>query len=602
MANAYNFYQNNSKALSLQNGYKYIIIEKNSILQPFSSSENVTNVTNLLSGQFVNCINNDLKPDKIKLLSVLNVDSEEAKQKITKQLQMLKIETSDNRTCIVSSQEQFVTPEKIVHTSDLQFNQLIAVTPQKENIVVTNNSRRLVLTEEFMDEKLKSFVYNAKDKHKQELKAMGYLPLYSDDSRLITLAGIIGYELTDGCASISHNCARMYFVFGCEEDGEKFNKDLNSLGFDSHLITKNHCYQTRVVTGESYQTTTWVIKIAGAFASLLLLLDIYPGRRLDQDTMFVPNFVLSGNEKIVASFLSGIFGGDGSRISMVQNGTIYQSNMARLCLTKSERCINNLYIFLSNIEILLNHFGIKTLGISQTRKYTHNNITRIQLGLQVSTEAPNVIRFFNLFEFKYCIEKEQISFYSITYLKTKMRIYENKVEKRKEFLNLISQVKNTLIEKELNQKIVLIKDQINSKELYEKIYQQELMKITNSLDSKEGRKKVFDYIWITLNYRNLNPIKGNKSFYNKIYAIVMHQQSDCKVFKKELDYVKWMNDIPFLEILPVFKEMRIHHTIVKWAPVTNVQKIENEKDLCILVFQSEKDVFIPVNGFLIKTC
>lgn len=593
----YNFYKQYSKFVNFGDQYKYIIVENNCLLQNYFDSRPVSNLN---SGDFIKCINEECLYEEVKIYSISNVELSTINQYIPNE--MYKIETCDGNNCLVSSNELFTTQQGITNVSNLKIGDLVAITPQKLNVNAVSINKHLILSEEFMNEKLCNLNYRGKEKHKQELKDLKYLPLYSDDPRLIVLARIIGYLLTDGCAYISGGYARLSFAFGCKEDADSFNKDLECLGFTSRLIHKNVLQQTRVVTGEDYTSTVWCMQIGGAFASLIFLLDVFPGKRLDQNNTYVPNFVLYGTEKIMVEFLSGIFGGDGSRISMVKSRNIHTANMAELRLTKSDRCIQNLFLFLSNIEKMLNHLGIRTNGIRESRKYTHNNINRIQLSLDISAAFENLIRFFDILEFRYCIEKEQISFYNIIFLKTKNQIYQQKMEKRYFFINLGNQVKNVLIEKILTHRTNLLKEQITTQELY---YKETLKEITDFFNTHDGRMSIFKYIWLDLKYRDIDPNLKDRTFYNFIFGTIVEQKVECTILPKEICYQNWLQQVPFVERQPnsppSLVPTRIENSLIKWVPIKNIQKIQNKKDLYIIILSHDKHLFIPVNGFLIRT-
>jgi intein/homing endonuclease len=344
---------------------------------------------------------------------------------------ILKVTTRSGRSIIVTDDHAFARQDgNFMDAKDLKINDQVLILPVSTKInqpIVTLNKQLLdisTFTQLVSNSNVvcqKTIITDAK-----ELEMAGLLPLMNNDPRVIILASLVGYSITDGSVNSS-----VEFYMGCKEDVDALKNEASSIGVghitDGHI---NKSIFTNTTTSKVTNYTTWRLSISGSLARLLIALGATPGNKTKQLSI-LPNFVINGNLETKRAFLSAIFGGDGSSLWYSKCLNRYKLESPSFCLSKDVLLEENLENYLNDIKNLLFEFGIKTSNISK------HSITEEKIALRfvISTNYQNIINFVDNIEFKWCKQKQNKMYITSEYIRYCLKC-----------INETSNIKNKVIE------------------------------------------------------------------------------------------------------------------------------------------------------------
>lgn len=251
-----------------------------------------------------------------------------------------------------------------------------------------------------------------------------------DVNKAAILAGIIGYELSDGSMSCSKSRLTLAFANSNEQSAINLQNDIGYLGFTTGNIRYQE--QTSVFKGDDREVThkVYVQTFNGQLPILLASLGVPVGKRTLQN-YGIPKFILNGHKEIKRSFLAGIFGGDGGKISYStrkgrKNGDDdYSFQIGVLSMSKTPECIESLKLFMDNIAEMLALFNVETTSI----KIMKGKCEKLCCDLAPSQAFKNMITFFEEIGYKYDTYKNQDSGIVVEYLKYKQRLFDERISK-----------------------------------------------------------------------------------------------------------------------------------------------------------------------------
>ena len=359
----------------------------------------------------------------------------------------------DGREIIATCNHRFFTDSmKFVELQNFTKDTLIGINFKNKQLI--DNTKVKILDEEtFIG--VASYYYSGEyvEKLVEEMKEW-FEPI--EVNKVATLAGIIGYLLTDGSVPDSYTDRKtndINFCHGNEESANLLQNDLELLGFGRKKIHKQ--VQTHIDEEDNDREVTltgYVYKYSGGLAVLCKALGVPIGRRTTQSS-YVPNFILNSKKEVKRSFLAGMFGGNGGKIDYAKRKNekyrktknendknehgkagekheyTYDYQIGALYQSKTPEHLNSLKKMFKDISNMLKEFGIKTAYINETkaRKYE-----KIKLYLGPSQTQENIIKFFDEIGFKYDTYKSQTSGITVTYLKYKRMMNKKRFDEVKE--------------------------------------------------------------------------------------------------------------------------------------------------------------------------
>lgn len=271
-----------------------------------------------------------------------------------------------------------------------------------------------------------------------------------ETNKVSILAGIIGYLLADGCLTTSNNTKiRAQFCHSNEESAKELQNDMEYLGFGRKTINKSvktSLFGRETDNEKEITQTVFTHSYYGRFPVLLEALGVPTGKRTTQDS-FIPDFILDGHKEIQRSFLSGIFGGDGSKIryNIHRDNGASQVTLNTFSMSKDKEHVESLKIFMEHISNMLKKFDI---NINYIHEFNDKwGKIGVHLGFEQKTE--NIIKFYEEIGYKYDILKNQESGILVEYLKYKTLMQNKFVDS---INNIRKDIDNKLTYKQLMEK------------------------------------------------------------------------------------------------------------------------------------------------------
>lgn len=224
------------------------------------------------------------------------------------------------------------------------------------------------------------------------------LPLRSNNSKLPVLARLLGFVETDGYLyeDLKHNIYETHFIVGQENDALAIKKDLQTLGFEKLEIKKRS--NVRQINGREFTLNTLRCRSMNrALFFLLKALGAPAGRKKNQ-TYFVPDWIMEGQQAIKKEFLSGWLGGDGCKIDYYIKHAGASSHLAGFKVNaiefhKEKYLEREGVLYAKQLGILMEELGVKVQKIS-----SYDDEDGVIISLKVATDYNSLL---NLAEIGY---------------------------------------------------------------------------------------------------------------------------------------------------------------------------------------------------------
>lgn len=360
-----------------------------------------------------------------------------------------RVTTESGREIVATEDHKFMTSEGWCEVKDIK-DKLIGVSLEPK-YMPHQVEQYEIINEEHIRALDKSIPI---EKHIDDLKALNLLPLMSDSKSLPIIARIFGFIGTDGSVGVYKKGVRYQADFGSFEDGDNFEKDIESLGFERRPIV----YSERKVHNALHKT--WKIQHGGALASLLIALGMNYGNRTLTEQNSVPDWLMNGSLLVKREFLSGFQGGDGCQIrynKMSKGG--YNYVCASTQKSKTPEHVDSLKAYMVQIEKLFNELGVETSGIT----VNNGQYDKIVVGVKIRDTQENLINYFNTICYRYNNTKITNSGRIVEFLKYKQELYNI----HKHLVNNIrelhdNKLSNSDIAKNLNLKTSYISDVVRA--------------------------------------------------------------------------------------------------------------------------------------------
>jgi DNA-directed RNA polymerase beta subunit/intein/homing endonuclease len=263
-----------------------------------------------------------------------------------------------------------------------------------------------------------------------------------ETSVAMVLSGLIGFIMTDGSINCIDKTPQVSLCCGSLRSTIQLSNDFELLGFKR----KEYKYTERVVHGSVHKA--YIASYSGSTAFLFIALGIDIGKRVSHLTS-VPEWIYTGNKEIKRSFLSGLYGGDGSRMryQLTKHNTyIYTFNTFSKSRSNDETLLDSLKEFMKKVADMLLEFGVETNYINQFDG--DEGVKGVHLGMKQTQE--NMIKFFDEIGYKYDHQKNEESGAIIEYFKYRDRVHKKRLEIHNHIRSLIDKgLSNSEISKQV---------------------------------------------------------------------------------------------------------------------------------------------------------
>lgn len=187
----------------------------------------------------------------------------------------------------------------------------------------------------------------------------------------VILARLLGFVMTDGYLyeDLKHRIHETHFFVGTEQDAEKIEGDLQSLGFNKLEIKSRS--NKRVIAGREFIITTYRCRSFKKSLFELLKSQGAPVGRKKNQAYFIPDWIMDGDISIKKAFLSGWLGGDGCKIDYrVRHGGTSSHyagfNVNSIEFHKEKELEREGILYAKQLGLLLEQLGVEVKDISSS--------------------------------------------------------------------------------------------------------------------------------------------------------------------------------------------------------------------------------------------
>lgn len=238
----------------------------------------------------------------------------------------------------------------------------------------------------------------------EDLKSHNLLPLLADDSRLSSLARIMGAMFGDGSLTRTNpSCTNLSAFFFSKEIRviQRFAHDIQQIFGPAKFSISQYEH------GSRYGKSIIRYEIRSSFACrFLACLGVPVGDKVSQ-LISVPEWVMSSGGEIKRNFLDGLFSAELTKAVSQKNRGMPQ--MLRFSMSKIEELTQNHLLFLNNLRFLLAQLGIKSSGIflGHNVRNRRDGKRSLEWGFRVANGRENMVNFFNAIPLTYAPAKKE---------------------------------------------------------------------------------------------------------------------------------------------------------------------------------------------------
>jgi len=327
---------------------------------------------------------------------------------------IIKIKTKSGEEILATEEHPFYTKSDMKEVKEIKEGEEILVYPF-EGINYEMPEKILLVDEKDIDALNRSFT--SKLQIKNRLKSLGLLPLHSDNPKIPYLIRLMGFIFGDGSISIAKHTQLGFY--GKKEDLEKIKKDLEKIGFDSHIFSRErkHKMKTQYDEYEFLRIEESLHCQSSSLAVLFTLLGTPYGNKAKQDYK-IPEWLMNSVKWYKRLFLASLFGAEMSSPKTL-TGRPFNLYGPVFSLNKTNP-LHGLH-FVNQISAILEEFDIKSVLIkSRTDELNGSKSTRIRL--MIYSGSDNLIKFFSKINYDYNIKKRKLANAAILWLKQKEKI------------------------------------------------------------------------------------------------------------------------------------------------------------------------------------
>ena len=249
-------------------------------------------------------------------------------------------------------------------------------------------------------------------KHLDFLRAINLMPLKpSNDSGFLFFTEIVGFLFGDGHL-MKHLgafclCGQKEDLLALQASIEKTFAIKTKLKNTRQTSTINKLIKGKIVS-KSLSSSTWYLQVNSTpLARLFYLSGVPKGDKVLQKTL-VPSWIMDGEWEVKQAFLSSLFGNE-LQCPKLRLSCKNAFSSPQLGFHKVEGNEGDLKIFLYQIKILLEEFGINSSEISLDNSYKSvrkDGLFAQKQYFSIDSNAKNILNLYTKVPFKYADEKK----------------------------------------------------------------------------------------------------------------------------------------------------------------------------------------------------
>jgi intein/homing endonuclease len=272
-----------------------------------------------------------------------------------------RLTVESGRSILATEDHPFWTPRGWIRLGELRKGDIVCVLPLADICPIrsTENKENVILDEES--------IRKISDPPKnmplvlRRLRERGFLPLTSQNPKLILIARLLGHLFSDG--SMVHKMEERpsggysYFAFdlcvGSKADEDELRNDLGKLGYE--LPEGREVTYTMNVEGREYTAYNRHAKLRdGAICTLLRALGAPVGDKVKNGTN-IPAWLMESPLTVQREFLAAYLGGDGIMPRIVGRSLVSRSGVG---FHRTMQRKKSGLVFANQLEWLLSNFGV----------------------------------------------------------------------------------------------------------------------------------------------------------------------------------------------------------------------------------------------------
>ena len=318
-----------------------------------------------------------------------------------------KITLESGRSLIATSNHPLMSPKGWVKVEDMKVGETAigVYTNNMTSVPFTHNVDDVttILNKESFNNALNTLNVNPTliTKHAYILEQLGLLPMQNNNNHLPTIARLCGYIITDGSLNIYNKkhggvTPQVQANFGSELDAQLFEDDVEYLGFDRSAIL----YQCREIHGSTHKT--YKISHNGAFASLILAMDIHHGNKVNNARKPLPSWIMNGSDLVKHEFMAGFQGGDGNQVYNAKGtNRFYTLPIYQSIVPQHEE---SLITFMKQIQALYEDLGVDTIEVKRMST-VNQQYGKYKIGVYLENNPNNFVKIMERVGYRYCDKK-----------------------------------------------------------------------------------------------------------------------------------------------------------------------------------------------------
>ncbi|MDE1762978.1 MAG: RtcB family protein [Thaumarchaeota archaeon] len=281
---------------------------------------------------------------------------------------------------------------------------------------------------------------NARAQVLKHLVSLGLDELKTTSNKLSRMLKLLGIILSDGTVPKG---SKYVSIYGRLEDLKSVETDLNWLGINSIIISRQRCHKINSHYGEAtFQTVEHSINISSrGFRVILHAMGIPAGNRSAQRYR-IPQWIKSLKAWQKRLFVAAYFGGELTK-PISNNG--YNFTMPTFSVSKLETLLDNAFEIVNDIKEILDSLGVKTSEPALVDGYTYDGKkgTTKAVRLGIESNADNMLRFLGTVGYVYNKEKEMLASIASLYLSFTSQIRVQRDNARNTAREMYSSGKNS---------------------------------------------------------------------------------------------------------------------------------------------------------------
>lgn len=330
-----------------------------------------------------------------------------------------KITTKTGKELVATEDHPILTPDGLKLIDEINIDERVAIMPF-EGVEYEEPTDEIIVDED----DIKKIVNN--ERIIKNLKKKGLLPLRFSSEKLPIIVRLLGFLTGDGWLGKEKERWKVKFI-GKPEDLEEIIKDIAKLGYKVGKVNVQQCNseitysngETRKIEGKTNS-----INIGSLSLPILFYALGSPFGNKSRNKFEVPRWIFRSPLWIKRLYLAGYFGAEMTKPN-VRIAEKYRFGNPTISINKIENLKENGYKFLSQINSLLEDFGIEVIKITEhTGVKTKKGDNTIKLRLRLSSKEENLIKLWGKIGYEYCQDRELLSSYATQYLTLKNRFLE----------------------------------------------------------------------------------------------------------------------------------------------------------------------------------